>query len=70
MSNVQELYDGRIRPMVPAERLQLARLFLDGLAPSQTAVDVSDDWGDDDLSDVAAFSTRHAAASGADDEAR
>jgi hypothetical protein len=68
MSNVQELYDGRIRPMVPAERLQLARMILDDLAPSETAVDVSDKWADDDLSDIAAHSARHA--SGAGDEAR
>jgi len=34
MKNVKELYDTRIRPLVPAERLQLTRLILDDLAPS------------------------------------
>ncbi len=54
MGKIQELYDTRVRPMVPAERLQLARLILDDLAPSDKPVDVSDEWRDDDLADVAA----------------
>ena len=64
MSDIQDLYDSRVRPMVPAERLQLARLILDDLAPlapSDEAIDVSDDWTDDDTADLAAYSTRHAA---------
>ena len=60
MGKIQELYESRVRPMVPAERLQLARLILDDLAPSVTAVDVSDEWSDDDLADVAAHSAQHA----------
>jgi hypothetical protein len=60
MGKIQELYESRVRPMVPAERLQLARLILDDLAPSETAVDISDGWGDDDLADVAAYSAQHA----------
>jgi hypothetical protein len=59
MSKIQELYESRVRPMVPAERLQLARLILDDLAPSGTPLDVSDEWSDDDLADVAAFSAQH-----------
>jgi hypothetical protein len=47
-----------VRPMQPAERLQLARLILDDLAPSDTAVDHKDEWSDDDLADVAAYSVR------------
>jgi hypothetical protein len=42
--------------MMPAERLQLARLILDDLAPSDSAVDVNDEWSDDDLADAAAYS--------------
>jgi hypothetical protein len=64
MGKIQELYDTRVRPMVPAERLQLARLILDDLAPSENAgeakVDISDEWGDDDLAEVAAYAARQA----------
>jgi hypothetical protein len=56
MSKIQELYEARVKPMVPAERLQLARLILDDLAPSENAVDVNDAWSDDDLADLAAHS--------------
>jgi len=59
MGKIQDLYDARVRPMVPAERLQLARLILDDLARSESAVDVSDEWGDDDLAEAAAYSARH-----------
>ena len=54
MGKIQDLYNTRVRPMVPAERLQLARLILDDLAPSEDSIDVSDKWRDDDLADVAA----------------
>jgi hypothetical protein len=74
MSKIQDLYESRVRPMVPAERLQLARLILDDLAPSDTGIDVSDEWGDDDLAEVAAYSAQHAgqpaAESGAGNEPR
>ncbi len=46
--------------MVPADRLQLARLILDDLAPSETTVDVSDQWDDDDLADLATYSAQPA----------
>lgn len=49
MGKIKELYDTRVRSMPPADRLQLARLILDDLAPSETTVDVRDDWSDDDL---------------------
>jgi hypothetical protein len=55
--------------MGPSERLQLAKLILNDLAPSETAVDVSDEWTDDDLADVAAHSARHAARPSADAQA-
>lgn len=61
MGKIQDLYENRVKPMVPAERLQLARLILDDLAPSsESALDVSDEWNDDDLADVAAFSVHQA----------
>jgi hypothetical protein len=72
MTKIQDLYETRVRPMVPAERLQLARLILDDLAPSDTAVDVSDQWDDDDLADLASYSAQHAGqpTSGAGNEKR
>jgi len=66
MSKIQDLYESQVKPMVPAERLQLARLILDDLAPSDTAVDVNDEWSDDDLADVAAHAARQAAQSTAE----
>jgi hypothetical protein len=60
MGKIQDLYSTRVRPMLPAERLQLARLILDDLAPSDQAVDMSDEWTDDDVADVAFASARHA----------
>jgi hypothetical protein len=70
MSKIQELYESSVMPMAPAERLQLARLILDDLAPRDTGVDVSDEWSDDDLADAVAFSARHASQPGAGDETR
>ena len=60
MVHIQELYDARVKRMAPAERLQLARLILDDLAPTDSGVDISDEWDEDDVSDVTAFATRHA----------
>ena len=60
MGKIQDLYRSSVRPMLPAERLQLARLILDDLAPSEQPVDISDQWTDDDLTDVTAASARHA----------
>jgi hypothetical protein len=41
MGKIRELYETPVRPMEPAERLQLARLILDDLAPGEGAVDAS-----------------------------
>ena len=60
MGKIQELFNTRVRPMVPAERLQLARLNLDDLTRSESDVDVSDGCGEDDPSEVAAYSAQHA----------
>ena len=58
MGKIQDLYHSSVRPMSPAERLQLAKLILDDLTGSQDAVDVSDEWGDDDVADLAAYSAQ------------
>ncbi len=61
MGKIQDLYDTRVRPMPPAERLQLARLIIDDLSPVETSIDVSDDWSADDLADLTTFAVRQAA---------
>ena len=63
MGKIQELYESQVRPMPPAERLQLARLILDGLAPSEKPFDISDEWSDDDVADLSAFSAGHTTSS-------
>jgi hypothetical protein len=60
MGKIQDLYNTRVRPMVPAERLQLARLILDDLTTTEKPVDVSEEWDDDDLAEVAAYSAQQA----------
>jgi len=60
MGKIQDLYEARVRPMVPAERLQLAWLILDDLARSESVVDVSDEWGEDDMAEAATYSAQHA----------
>jgi len=66
MGKIQDLYNTRVRSMPPAERLQLARLIIDDLASSDKPVDVSDDWSDDDLADLTAYSAQHATRSSDD----
>lgn len=66
MSRVQDLYNASVRPMIPAERLQLAKLILDDLARSESPTDVSDEWGDDDLADITTFASQHAGQSSPD----
>jgi len=60
MGKIQDLYESSVRPMPPAERLQLARLILDDLAPAEKPVDVSDEWSDDDVADLSAHSAQQA----------
>lgn len=69
MGKIQDLYNTSVRPMAPAERLQLARLILDNLAPTETAVDVSDEWNADDVAEVTAYSAEHAGRLTADEGA-
>ena len=53
----QEFYESVKRELAPGEQLRLARLILDELAePGALALEYSDQWTDDDLRDIAAFS--------------
>ncbi len=49
---VEELYAETISRLPAAERLQLARLILNGITPESVA-DFSDEWNDEDLRDFA-----------------
>ena len=57
----QEIYEQGIKQLPSIEKLRLASLILDQLTQSAAAqVDLSDAWSEQDMSDVAAFSMRHA----------
>ena len=49
---IEELYQETISHLPAGERLQLARLILNGIAPESVA-DFSDEWSDADLRDFA-----------------
>ena len=49
---VAELYENSVRPLCAADRLQLARLILNDIAPP-LPVDISDEWSEEDLQDLA-----------------
>jgi protoheme ferro-lyase len=53
--NVQELYEQTIKTLPTAQRLRLAALILNDLAPS-SEVDDSDSWTEDDLQDFTQMS--------------
>lgn len=47
-----ELYERTIRSMPSSERLRLASLILNDLAPAESLIDESDEWSDEDLVDA------------------
>ncbi|HEX8694030.1 MAG TPA: hypothetical protein VF746_16530 [Longimicrobium sp.] len=47
---VEQLYDQRIKPLPASDRLRLARLILDGIAP-ESVVDFQTEWSEEDLRD-------------------
>ena len=58
--SARELYDTTIRKMPAVERLRLASLILDDLAARQgEGLNISDEWSDQDIADLSAFSLRH-----------
>jgi len=57
----RELYDNTIRKLPPVDRLRLASLILDDLAAASGAgLDIRDDWTDEDVADLAAYSLKRA----------
>jgi hypothetical protein len=62
--NAREIYDATIRQLPALDRLQLASLILGDLAATAGAdLDLRDRWSKEDISDLAAFSLKHAAGS-------
>jgi hypothetical protein len=57
---VQDLYSSTITQLPLSEQLRLATLILQGLAETAEVLDYRDDWSEQDIQDVAAFSSQHA----------
>jgi hypothetical protein len=55
MMNVQELYEQTIKTLPAAQRLRLAALILNDIAPP-SEVDDSDSWTEEDLQDFTQMS--------------
>jgi hypothetical protein len=60
--SARELYEKNIRQLPALERLRLATLILDELTAANGAgLDVCDEWTDEDISELAAYSLKHGA---------
>jgi hypothetical protein len=57
----EEIYTSVIQTLSPTDRLQLATLILDGLKQNVSVIDISDNWTEQDRSDVTNFSLQYAA---------
>jgi hypothetical protein len=70
LRTAQEVYNELIRALSPTERLSLATLILNELGQQNSPViDQSDDWTEQDQTDVVNFSLQYAAASFPEEEA-
>jgi hypothetical protein len=62
MATAQQVFETSVRRLPASERLRLATLILDELtATSADALDYSDTWTEEDVRDLAAFSSSYAA---------
>jgi hypothetical protein len=60
--SARELYNKAIKQLPAVDRLRLAAMILDDLAATSGAgLDIRDDWTDEDIADLAAYSLKHAA---------
>lgn len=66
-TTINEIYNQFIRVLPSSERLKLATLILNNLAQQDTAIDDSDTWTEEDISDLSAFSLQYAATIYAED---
>ena len=65
----QEIYDSSVKNLPPFERLRLAALILQELAQANTiSVERRDDWSDEDVRDLLAYSASYAAISYPEDD--
>jgi hypothetical protein len=61
---VREVYENTVCPLPAVDRLRLAALILDDLAASGGAeLDIRDDWSEQDIDDLTAYSMKRAASS-------
>jgi hypothetical protein len=57
----REIYENNVAQLPPVDRLRLAAWILDDLAASNGAgLDIRDDWSDQDVVDLSAYSMKHA----------
>jgi hypothetical protein len=60
----REIYENSVAQLPPADRLRLAAWILDDLVASDGAgLDIRDDWSNQDVADLTAYSLKHADAS-------
>jgi hypothetical protein len=52
----EEIYTSVIQTLSQIDRLQLATLILDGLKQNVSVIDISDNWTEQDRSDIVDFS--------------
>ena len=55
----EEIYTSVVQTLSPTDRLQLATLILDGLKQNISTIDISDNWIEQDRSDVTNFSLQY-----------
>jgi hypothetical protein len=68
MPKAQDIYAELIRAMPMSERLRLAAIILEDINQSAgSLLDYCDSWSEEDIRDVAAFSSQHAAGTSGDD---
>jgi len=68
MPKAQDIYAQLIRAMPMSERLRLAAIILEDLSESAGSVlDYGDSWSEEDIHDVAAFSSQYAVGTSGDD---
>jgi hypothetical protein len=67
-STAEEVYVQVVKPLPPSERLKLATMILNDIPP-QSVIDYSEEWSEEDMSDLTAYSMRYAAESFGEPEA-
>ena len=62
MPDAQEVYTANVRPLPRTERLRVAALILEELTrPLPPTIDQSDEWSEEDIRDLTAYSLNYAA---------